>query len=202
MGHVPEAVLKTTLSPHTEGDELLVAKAKAGDHRAFEKLLKKYQRPLYFTIRKMVLRHEDTDDILQETFVKVYHSLSRFTDGEPFYPWLYRIAVNTALNYRKRAFRQHEVSLGELMNEEKDPFPSEERDSLDEVLHNELEGKIAAALEQLPFDQRAVLVLRASAELSYEEISRALGINIGTVMSRLARAREKMRWLLKDYLEV
>jgi RNA polymerase sigma-70 factor (ECF subfamily) len=178
-----------------------VSKARTGNQKAFEKLVVKYQKRIYSTVRRMVLDHDDTNDIVQDTFVKVYTHLHRFDDRYPFYPWLHRIAINTTLNHQKKRSRrkEHFATEGEM---EFSKAGSADENPMKETLHRELEDRIAEAMERLPFDQRIVFVLRTSDGLSYQEISEQLNVSVGTVMSRLSRAREKLRDLLKPYLDV
>lgn len=176
-----------------------IRKARQGNQRAFEKLVVKYQKRIYYTVRKMVLDHSDTNDIVQDTFVKVYVNLKRFDEQYPFYPWLHRIAVNTAINHQTKAFRRKErVSIEQ--EEESWQTKSDDKNPLKTMLDNELKSRVARAVEQLPLEQRAVFVLRTSEGLSYQEISEQLNISVGTVMSRLSRAREKLKQLLQPYL--
>ena len=174
-----------------------IRKAKRGNHRAFENLVLKYQKRIYFTVRKIVLDHDDTNDIVQDTFVKAYVNLHRFDEQFPFYPWLRRIALNTTLNRRTKAHRKKE-SISE--DNEFDHIEADDATPLQEMMHHELQNKIVAAMEHLPIDQRMVFILRTNDELSYEEISQQLEISMGTVMSRLSRARAKLKEMLQPYL--
>lgn len=177
-----------------------IRKAKKGNHKAFERLLVTYQKQLYFAVRKMVVSHDDTTDIVQESFVKAYQNLERFDEQYPFYPWLFRIAVNTSLNYQQKISRQRET----FVRQDEDhisQISGANGNPLQQMLQSELEEKIAAAIAELPFEQRIVFVLKTSEELSYQEISDQLDISPGTVMSRLSRARAKMKELLQPYLK-
>jgi len=178
-----------------------VRKARTGNQKAFEKLVVKYQKRIYSTVRRMVLDHDDTNDIVQDTFVKVYTHLHRFDEQYPFYPWLHRIAINTTLNHQKKRSRRKErfATEGDV---EFSKVESAGENPMKETLHRELEDRVAEAMERLPFDQRTVFVLRTSEGLSYQEIGEQLNVSVGTVMSRLSRAREKLRDLLKPYLDV
>ncbi|HEX9971738.1 MAG TPA: sigma-70 family RNA polymerase sigma factor [bacterium] len=176
-----------------------IRKAKRDNHRAFGNLVLKYQKRIYFTVRKIVLDHDDANDIVQDTFVKVYRNLHRFDEQFPFYPWLRRIALNTTLNHQARIHRKKEsVSVSEMT--EFDRIESETGNPIKEMMHHELQDKIVDALQQLPLDQRVVFILRTNEELSYEEIGEQLEISIGTVMSRLSRARARLKEILQPYL--
>jgi RNA polymerase sigma-70 factor (ECF subfamily) len=175
-----------------------VKKARSGSLRAFDRLVKKYQRRIYVLIRKMVIDHDDADDIVQEAFVKAFRNLEQFDERFAFYPWLHRIAVNTAINHQKKMSRRMELTRVEDIRE---PVSNPgESDPSETLLGRELNEKIASAMAQLPFEQRAVFILRTSEELSYQEIAGRLDISIGTVMSRLSRARERLKEILKPYL--
>lgn len=178
-------------------DRRWVRKSLKGDLRAFEKLVAKYQRSIYLLVRKLIGDHQDTDDIVQETFIKAFTRLHQFDVRQPFFPWLYRIAVNNTINFQKQKAVRDREPLDEktISNDQSgDPNP------LQQVMQDELQQLVAAAIEQLPADQRMVFLLRTGEGLSYQEISEQLDISIGTVMSRLSRARGKLKLLLAPIL--
>jgi len=177
-----------------------VRKAKKGNQKAFEKLVLKYQKRVYYSIRKMVLDHDDANDIVQDTFVKAYLNLNRFDQRFPFYSWLFRIAINTTINFQTKISRRKKIFPDSNENEIQQCILSN-NNQLKDVLQNELNREVVKALEKLPLDQRVVFILKTSEGLSYQEISEQLDISIGTVMSRLSRARTKLRELLQYYLE-
>jgi len=179
-------------------DWQLVRKAKKGQHKAFEKLVFKHQKAIYRVVRKMVLDHDDTNDIVQDTFIKAYSRLEQFNEQFPFYPWLHRIAINTTLNFIEK-YRRYQETFNRSDNQ--DVYSSQNGNSLQKIIHNEFEQQIKLALERIPVEQRIVFMLRTSEDLGYQEISEQLEISIGTVMSRLSRAREKLKELLQPYLE-
>ena len=192
--------MKDQLKNKTDKEDFKwVRKAKRGNHKAFEKLVIKYQKPIYYSIRKMVLDHDDTNDIVQDTFVKAYSNMHRFDEQFPFYPWLHRIAVNTAINYRTKKSRFIE-NLPDPAGKKINESILAKNNPLDDFLEKELKSNIAEALERLPVEQRVVFVMRTSEDLSYQEIGEQLDISIGTVMSRLSRARSRLRELLQHYL--
>ena len=99
--------IQSSFSKSGDRDDKKWARKKLrGDQRAFEKLVKKYEKPIYFLVRKLGLNHDDTDDVVQETFVKAYTSLNQYDDAYPFFPWLHRIAVNTTINKQKQNTRR------------------------------------------------------------------------------------------------
>lgn len=165
-----------------------------GERQAFARLVEKYQRPLYAVLRRLVRSHEDTDDLLQESFLRAFQHLEEFDSSRPFYPWLYRIAVNLALSSMRRRKRQHPT-------ESLDLFPSANDGPEKNVTSNEFHFALERAIAKLPAEQRTILLLRTREEMSYQELSETLGIEIGTVMSRLARAREKLRSWMRPHLE-
>ena len=192
--------MKDQLKNKTDKDDFKwVRKAKKGNHKAFEKLVIKYQRPIYYSIRKMLLDHDDTNDIVQDTFVKAYSNMHRFDEQFPFYPWLHRIAINTAINYKTKKLKFIENLPNPGEKESSEPILAN-NNPLEHFLETELKTNIQEALEKLPFEQRVVFIMRTSEDLSYQEIGEQLDISIGTVMSRLSRARAKLRELLQHYL--
>jgi RNA polymerase sigma-70 factor (ECF subfamily) len=174
----------------------LVGRARQGESCAFGELVRRYQRRVYGVARRIVRRHELADDVVQETFLRAYDRLDSFDTGRPFGPWICRIAANLAIN-ELRSPRAREQPLPEGHEEE----PSQEASPLAAVLGGEIGGIVAAAMEALPPEQRAVLVLRAVEELSYGEIATTLGIAEGTVMSRLHRARRRVAEALAPLLQ-
>jgi RNA polymerase sigma-70 factor (ECF subfamily) len=169
-----------------------ILKAQQGDTRAFDRLVLKYQRSVYFLVLKMVGNSADAEDVVQDSFIRAYNSLDRFDTARPFKPWLFRIAMNLALttiNHRKHS---HSVTLEDAVG-----VAAEATSNPGEPSITTLALKAAQAL---PEDQRAVLLLRIQEHLNYDQIAEVLEIPIGTVMSRLNRARQKLKELLKDYL--
>jgi RNA polymerase sigma-70 factor, ECF subfamily len=173
-------------------DLSLVRKIKAGEHQAFRPLVERYQRKIYALARGLVGSHALADDVTQETFIKVFRNLGRFDENYPFFPWLRRIAVNTALTALHSAGMRKNVALDVEMPEE----------ALIEkqVEQSELLEQVRKQVARLPEEQRLVFVLRSQQEMSYEEIAGLLDVSIGTVMSRLNRARNRLKNLLHEYV--
>ena len=166
---------------------------------AFESLVRKYQGMIYSLCRRLVGAHQAADDLAQETFIKAYLSLSRFDTRRPLYPWLRRIAANNAFNTLKRRKRERRLDESAVA----DPplaFSPESTRPEEKAERAEFDERFGRALDSLPDDQRSVFVLRYYEDMSYEEISRALGLPDGTVMSRLNRARRRLRTILADFL--
>ncbi|MDZ7361733.1 MAG: sigma-70 family RNA polymerase sigma factor [candidate division KSB1 bacterium] len=189
-----------TMAPAIAEDRTWIEATLRGEKDAFAQLVAKYQKPLYAALRRLVRRHDDTDDLLQEAFVRAYQHLKDFDHSRPFYPWLHRIAVNLAITFIQRRKRQSNFS-GLNVDE---IFPTAPvTDHPDEKAEqSEMLAALEKAIERLPAEQRVVLLLRTREDMSYQELSEHLGIEIGTVMSRLARAREKLRAWLRPYLEI
>ncbi|MGB2768770.1 MAG: sigma-70 family RNA polymerase sigma factor [Candidatus Zixiibacteriota bacterium] len=183
-----------------QDDDELILKAQKGDLHSFDVLVRRYQRKIYYLACRMVKGHDAADDIAQETFINAYSAIKSFKIGYSFYTWLYRICMNLSINYLKR---QKFVIPESQFEEETSPLEREAAgaDPLNHLALKELENKIEKALDSLPPKFKAVLVLRVYEDLSYEEIAKTLKISIGTVMSRLFRARERMQEMLKEYKE-
>ena len=177
-----------------------VKESLSGDANAFEWIVRKYQKRIYFAVLKMVMNHDDANDVLQDTFIKAYTKLDTYDTDYPFYPWLYRIAINTALNHQKKKARDRLLSL-EVSDDNHHEVLTKPPDQMTEMEGDELATKLKEALGKLPSEQRMVFILRVQEGFSYQEISDYLEISMGTVMSRLSRAREKLRALLQNYLE-
>jgi RNA polymerase sigma-70 factor (ECF subfamily) len=173
-------------------DNDLINGCKKGDPSAFEALVRKYQDRTYNLCRYMLQDPRDAQDAAQDVFLKAYRGLKDFRPDASIYTWLYRIAVNTCLDYRKTS-RRHEFRSEPLTDE----LPSDE--PLPEGVYESLEGlpSVRLALQKLPEKLRAAILLREMEELSYEEIAKVLGTSVGTVKSRISRAREELRHLLE-----
>ncbi len=177
-------------------EDELVAQAQEGNLFAFEELVRRHQQRVYAVARRIVRSHDLADDVVQEAFVRAHQNLSRFERGRPFGPWICRIAANLAVSQ----WRSPESRRSEPLPEGHAETPSRSPDALQGVLDGEAGRVLGRALDGLPAEQRAVFVLRTQEELSYKEIAAELGISEGTVMSRLFRARERLRVALAPYL--
>jgi RNA polymerase sigma-70 factor (ECF subfamily) len=179
-------------------ERMLITQAKKGNIEAFETLVKKYQSSIYYLCRRMTGSHQTADDVSQETFIKAYFALNSFKDGMSFFTWIRKIAVNNSLNFIKVSKR--EEPLGN--NAEKISGNSSMGQELPHEMlqRNQTEQKFKKALKALPPEQKIVFILRVYENQSYKEIARLLDISEGTVMSRLSRAREKLRTSMAEYL--
>ncbi len=173
-----------------DNDQLLVDRARLGDRHAFDLLVLKYQSRLLSLVSRLVSNQSDALDVLQDTFVKAYRSLNTFRGESAFYTWLYRIAVNTAKNHlAARVKESKDVSVdddgtGELSVLQDLAAPE------DEAAAEELQRAILHSIEQLPEDLKQALTLRELEGMSYDEIALAMNCPIGTVRSRIFRARD------------
>lgn len=190
-----------------DSDALLVERAVAGDQKAFELLVIKYQRRIQRLIGRMVRDVDLVEDIAQETFIRAYCALAQFRGEAQFYTWLYRIAVNTAkkaLMDLKRNPTVSENSFKSGDDDETSPLENEliSSETPDAVLASkEIAEIINAAMDALPEELRQAISLREIEGLSYEEISEAMNCPIGTVRSRIFRAREAISEKVKPLLE-
>ena len=181
-----------------------VARTLAGDQRAFEALVRRYQAPLGRMLRAMVRNPQDAEDLLQETFLRAFRFLHRFDQTRPFGPWILRIGGNLARNHLRRRRVRAEVALDESPGEEEERFEGEwlaDMRTMAEIEHRELLAQTRRAMEELPAEQRVVLEMRILGEMSYQEIAEMLTIPIGTVMSRLNRGRHAIQRALREYAQ-
>jgi RNA polymerase sigma-70 factor (ECF subfamily) len=189
-------------------DMLLVERAIAGDQRAFELLVIKYQRRVQRLIGRMVRDVDLVEDIAQETFIKAYRALHQFRGDAQFYTWLYRIAVNTAKKFLLELKHDPTVTQSALHSgdDEDETFYAGHESTTSETPESELAAKeiaqeVNAALEALPNDLKQALTLREMDGMSYEEIAEIMKCPMGTVRSRIFRAREAVSVRIKPMLE-
>ncbi|MFM9980703.1 MAG: RNA polymerase sigma factor RpoE [Burkholderiales bacterium] len=188
-----------------EIDQQLVERAQKGDKRAFGLLVEKYQRKLARLLSRFVRDSAEVEDVTQEAFIKAYRALPNFRGDSAFYTWLYRIGINTAKNYLMAAGRRAPTSTS---------VDSEEAEGLDEgeqlrdintpeslLLSREIGDTVNAAMLALPEDLRAAIQLREMEGMSYEDIAQIMNCPIGTVRSRIFRAREAIAERLKPLLD-
>ena len=185
-----------------EQEAMIVRKVLQGDVNAFEKLVTEYERAVYAIAQRMTGNAEDAADMTQETFIKAYNSLSSFRGDSKFSVWLYRIANNVCLDFLRSRSRKPTVSL----SAEDDDGEETQLDIADESQSPELllesaltRDAVRRGLDSLPPDYKQILLLREIQGLSYEEIAAALGIESGTVKSRIFRARKRLcTFLIED----
>ena len=190
-----------------DSDALLVERAVAGDHKAFEMLVIKYQRRIQRLIGRMVRDVDLVEDIAQETFIRAYRALAQFRGEAKFYTWLYRIAVNTAKKSLMDLKRNPTVSENASKSDDDDETSRVENELTSSetpeavLASKEIAQIINAAMEALPEELREAITLREIEGLSYEEISEAMDCPIGTVRSRIFRAREAISAKIRPLLE-
>jgi len=189
-----------------ESDQLLVERVQAGDKRAFDVLVSKYQRRLMRLVSRLVHDTAEAEDVVQETFIKAYRALRHFRGDAAFYTWLYRIGINTAKNYLVTQGRRTPTS-SDTDAEQAESFDDGQRlrdnNTPESVLASkQIAATVNAAMDVLPIELRTAIVLREIEGLSYEEISEIMACPIGTVRSRIFRAREVIAEKLKPLLDM
>ncbi|MGO9444227.1 MAG: RNA polymerase sigma factor RpoE [Thiobacillaceae bacterium] len=187
-------------------DQQLVERAQKGDKRAFELLVIKYQRKLGRLLSRMVRDSAEIDDITQEAFIKAYRALPQFRGESAFYTWLYRIAVNTAKNYLM-AKGKREIVKSDLMDEDGETvedvlMPHDIASPDAELQSKQIAKAVNEAVEALPEELRTAITLRELEGLSYEEIAQMMDCPIGTVRSRIFRAREAIAVRIRPMLGI
>lgn len=189
-----------------EADQVLVERVQQGDKQAFGLLVSKYQRKLIRLLSRWIRDPAEVEDIAQEAFIKAYRALPNFRGDSAFYTWLYRIGINTAKNYLTAQGRRAPTSTS---------FDSEEAEGFDEgeqlrdyntperiLMSKQIGNTVNSAMADLPEDLRTAITLREIEGLSYEEIAQIMDCPIGTVRSRIFRAREAIAEKLKPLLEI
>ena len=184
-------------------DQILVERVKRGDKKAFDALVIKYQSRILNLISRFVQNPYDASDVAQEAFLKAYRALPKFRGDSAFYTWLYRIAVNTAKNFLASGLRQPfntAVDFNEMEQTDQSDSLKEQTTPESLLLTHELQETIITAIEELPVDLRSAITLREIDGLSYEEIATVMECPVGTVRSRIFRAREAVDKRLKPLL--
>lgn len=193
------------VNPDRALDQKLVEKAQKGDKQAFSLLVEKYQLKLYRLISRMVRDQSEIEDIVQDSFIKAYRAINNFRGDSAFYTWLYRIGVNTAKNHLmalgRRPKAMNDVELEEIENfEEAGDLRSYETPE-SAMMTKEIAATVNETIEHLPEELRSAITLREMDGLSYEEIAEIMDCPIGTVRSRIFRARESISEKLKPLIE-
>lgn len=193
-----------------EEEHEIVRRAQGGDQDAFRELVERYQRKVYSICYGMLKNPEDSMDVSQEVFVKVFRYLEKFNFESSFYTWLYRITVNLCIDHIRKHAKIRAVEFDDRLSRdgggdvagEEHIMPSTLGVNPDKVYaRRELREKMLEALESLPEKHRTILILREVEGLSYEELSDVLNISKGTVMSRLFHARKYFQDALQEYLQ-
>ncbi|MGD0339804.1 MAG: sigma-70 family RNA polymerase sigma factor [Bacteroidota bacterium] len=172
----------------TQTDQQLLDEFLRGDERSFNELVHRYQGKVYWVARRMVIDHDEADDIVQEVFIKLYQSVKEFRGESSLYTWLYRVTVNASLNALRRKKVREYLSFGEARVQFESDIPRP--DELYE--RTEQSAELEKAIASLPEKQRAVFVLRYYEEKSYEEISKLLKTSIGGLKANYFHAVKKI----------
>jgi RNA polymerase sigma-70 factor, ECF subfamily len=187
-----------------EIDLQLVERVREGDKRAFGLLVEKYRRKVIRLLSRMVRDPDDLEDIAQETFIKAYRALPQFRGDAAFYTWLYRIAVNTAKNHLVARGKQMRTVSDQAMNDEDEPDERLVAQDIatpeTELLSKQVAIAVNEAVDALPEELRQAITLREMEGMSYEEIAEYMACPIGTVRSRIFRAREAIASKLRPIL--
>lgn len=176
-------------------DALLLYEFKepATKERAFTAIVKKYQEKLYWHIRRMVINHEDANDVLQNVFIKAWRGLENFREDSQLYTWLYRIATNESLTYLEQQKRKGALSFDEMESGLSNKIKADENFNA-----NQLEWKLQLAIQQLPEKQRVVFNLRYFDEMPYEEMSKVLDTSEGALKASYHHAAKKIEEIIKN----
>ncbi|MGM8849198.1 RNA polymerase sigma factor RpoE [Salinicola sp. V024] len=187
-----------------ETDQQLVERAQKGDSRAFDLLVKKYQHKILGLISRYVQDHSEVQDVAQEAFIKAYRALGSFRAESAFYTWMYRIAINTAKNYlvsrgRRPPGSDLDISDAEIVDQSGRLSDIESPEAA--IARDQLEAAVFEAIDKLPDDLRTAITLREFDGLSYEDIATIMECPVGTVRSRIFRAREAVDKHIEPLLE-
>jgi RNA polymerase sigma-70 factor (ECF subfamily) len=185
-------------------DQMLVERVQKGDKRAFDLLINKYQHRIISLVSRYVGDQADAMDVAQEAFIKAYRAIDRFRGDSAFYTWLYRIAINTAKNWlvaRKRRPPATDIDAADAEQYDIESRLKEQGTPENELLREEIKQTVYDAIADLPEDLRTAIMLREMEGMSYEDIAVTMECPIGTVRSRIFRAREAIDQKLKPLLD-
>jgi RNA polymerase sigma-70 factor (ECF subfamily) len=181
----------------------LVRQSQQGDRAAFQALMRRYEKKILALVIGMVKVREDALDITQDVFFQAFQNLRRFRGKSSFYTWIYRIAINRAIDFQRRTWKHQPQIInveGEPKGVDRDACPMAASEPYEEARKTELRAALSEAISELTPEHRAVMLLREVEGLSYVEISETLGCSLGTVMSRLFYARKRLRQRLRSVL--
>ena len=193
MSNPPAPLAPLAKSKATESDQQLVERVQAGDKRAFDLLVLKYQHKIISLVGRYVKDHHEAMDVSQEAFIKAYRALANFRGDSQFYTWLYRIAINTAKNYlvaRSRRPPDVDVEVNDYGDYGSVDVMADIETPENLMARDQLQDKVFATLEKLPNDLRTALTLREFEGMSYDQIAEVMSCPVGTVRSRIFRARD------------
>jgi RNA polymerase sigma-70 factor (ECF subfamily) len=187
-------------------ENVVIARCKRGDLSAFDELVRRYEKPVYSFAYRMAGNYDDANDIASEALIKVFNAIGTFRGDANFSTWLYRIVTNVYLDHRKRGRGRQDISLDEYLDLDEGSVPRQIIDTAptpsEELEIHTRNDALEAAIAELPEYQRMMVLLFHTQGLSYEEISEIMSLPIGTVKSRLNRARLALREKLKPALEL
>lgn len=184
-----------------QGDELLLKRACKGDVRAFEELMESHESRIYAIALRMMGNREDAQDCAQEAMVRIYRAMGSFKGQSALATWIYRITMNTCLDELRRRKARKVTSLDSLVDT--GWAPTDTGDTPEEHgLRVEKQTALNQAIQSLPDDMRAAIILRDVKGYSYDEIAAILDANVGTIKSRISRGREKLREILSKQSEL
>lgn len=186
---------------HTNDDIDLINSFKNGNKAVFGDIVLRYQDRIYNLCRYMLGNEHDAEDISQDTFIKAYRKLGEFQPNAALYTWLYRIAVNACIDHKRKPFFESIFRRSDRGDETVIEYPSVSPSPEKKYESKQIQSALEKALRKLSLKLRAAIVLKEIEGLSYDEIADTLDISIGTVKSRISRAREELRILLKDFRE-
>jgi RNA polymerase sigma-70 factor, ECF subfamily len=204
--HQSEAERMSTKAQEVAFDQLLVDRFKQGDQSAFEQMVTRYWDRIYAMVNQLLRNPQDAEEVTQDAFIRAHRGLVNFRGESAFSTWLYQIATNLARNrywYWWRRRRDKTISFDQPLSADKETtlvevFPADMETPEDATVTQEFVNRIAECMNRLSPKHREILVLRNVQNLSYEEIAEILGISVGTVKSRIARARESLRAKMGD----
>ena len=189
--------------PRNDEDQMLVARAQAGDASAFDELVVKYSPRLYGLIYNMTSNHEDTNDMLQDVFAKAYRAIKGFRGKSSFYTWIHTIAVNMTLNFLKKRGRRYHLSLDDvdasIQNDKEFIELTSTTSPVREADLGELQRRLNEAMMKLSDEHRAVVTMFHIQGMPHAEISKILGVSEGTVRSRLFYANRQLQNYLDEF---
>ncbi|MDF2628976.1 MAG: polymerase ECF-type sigma factor [Symbiobacteriaceae bacterium] len=185
----------------TVADETLVRRAQKGDQAALSELITRYERKTYNLAYRLMGNHADASDAAQEALVRVYTRLPNFRGDSAFSTWLFRVVTNTCLDELRRRGRLRHQSLDNPLPAEEGALPRQTTDESDGPIERaerrEVQAAVQRAINRLPDEYRAVVVMRDLQDLTYHEIAAVLGTSLGTIKSRLHRARQALRLIIR-----
>ena len=199
--HQSEVERMSTKAQEVAIDRLLVDRFKQGDPSAFDEMVSRYWDRIYAMVNQLLRNSQDAEEVTQDAFIRAHRGLTNFRGDSAFSTWLYQIATNLARNrywYWWRRKRDHTVSFDQPVSADNETtlaelIPAEQETPEDATVTQEFVNRVAECMETLNEKHREILILRNVQNLSYEEIAEILGISVGTVKSRIARARESLR---------